>query len=55
MSQFDMKKIYDQDGALDIFEIRREASVIRAHAIREMFAKLANNFRIMPTVISKEA
>ncbi|MEM7242223.1 MAG: hypothetical protein AAF429_08565 [Pseudomonadota bacterium] len=55
MSQFDAKKIYDTNGNLDLFEIRREAAQIRAVALRDLFAGLFSNVRVMPTVISKEA
>ena len=55
MSQFDAKKIYDEYGNINMVEIEREARMMRALVLRDIFASLPNYFRITPTVISKEA
>ena len=55
MSHFDANKIYNEHGHIDLFEIHREASVLRAKAINEFFSALFARFRITPTVIATEA
>ena len=55
MSGFDESKIYDQYGQIDFFEIQREASQIRAKAMREMFSWLKARFSVVPTVVAIEA
>ena len=55
MTHFDPHKIYDVHGHLDLVEIRREASQMRAKAVAEFFSGLLARFRVVPTVVATEA